>query len=163
MNSAGEYLETSHSKDDRSKDPSLMAVNYCCEKPAVREWQLNVWLKELDEKKVQVVVSLNSCYLGGAWRGDGFFRSPEDWIASPNLSADEAAATETSSKLNSCDAELEVSWGINLKGFTLMAACQSNRRASEKTQLVRRSHDGVDTGSQPTQSSPAPTGITIIY
>ena len=81
---------------------------------------------------MQVVVSLDSCYSGGAWRGDGLPRSPDDWISPPNLPADETAATETTNKSNDRHAELEVSWGINPEGFTLMAACQSNQSASEK-------------------------------
>ncbi|KAI4285972.1 MAG: hypothetical protein L6R38_000265 [Xanthoria sp. 2 TBL-2021] len=131
----GAQLEKTDSspKDGRAKDPSLMTVDYCRGNPAVRGWQLNIWLNELNEKKVQVVVSLDSCYSGGAWRGDGRFRSPEDWISPPNLPADEAAATETTDKPTDRDAGLEMSWGINPEGFTLMAACQSNQGALEQT------------------------------
>ena len=51
----------------------------------------------------------------------------------PNLPADEAAATETTNKPTDRDAGLEMSWGINPEGFTLMAACQSNQGALEQT------------------------------
>lgn len=99
-------------KNGRATDPSLMTVDYCRGNPAVRGWQLNVWLKELNKKKVQIVVSLDSCYSGGAWRGDGRFCSPENWIPPSNLPTDEAATMETPSKPNGRDVELEVSWGI---------------------------------------------------
>lgn len=114
-----------------ANDPSLMTVDYCCGKPAVRGWQLNVWLNELNEKKVQVIVSLDSCYSGGAWRDKRHFRSPEDWIPPPNLPTDEAAALEATSMSSDRDTELEVSWGINPEGFILMAACQSYQHAAE--------------------------------
>lgn len=115
-----------------ANDPSLMTVDYCCGKPAVRGWQLNVWLNELNKKKVQVIVSLDSCYSGGAWRGNRRFRTPEDWTPPPNLPADEAAVTEAPSMSNDRNTELEASWGINPEGFVLMAACQSNQRAAEE-------------------------------
>lgn len=115
-----------------ANDPSLMTVDYCCGKPAVRGWQLNVWLNELNEKKVQVIVSLDSCYSGGAWRDKRHFRSPEDWIHPPNLPTDEAAALEATSMSSDRDTELEVSWGMNPEGFILMAACQSYQHAAEE-------------------------------
>lgn len=121
-----------------ANDPSLITVDYCCGKPAVRGWQLNVWLNELNEKKVQVIVSLDSCYSGGAWRGNRRFRTPEDWTPPLNLPADEAAATEAPSMSNDRNTELEVSWGINPEGFILMAACKSNQRA-DKSQKHRSS------------------------
>lgn len=116
----------------RANDPSLMTVDYCCGKPAVRGWQLNVWLNELNEKKVQVIVSLDSCYSGGAWRSDRHFRTPEDWTPPNNLPTDEATAIEAPRMSNDRDTKLEVSWDINPEGFTLMAACQSNQRAAEQ-------------------------------
>lgn len=65
------------SPDDRSVNPSLLTVDFCCGEPAVRGWQLNEWLKRLNEKGVQVVVSLDSCYSGGSWRDSGRFRTPD--------------------------------------------------------------------------------------
>lgn len=119
-------------KNGHANDPSLMTVDYCCGKPAVRGWQLNVWLNELNKKKVQVIVSLDSCYSGGAWRDKRCFRTPHDWTPPPNLPADEAAATEAPSMSNDRNTELEVSWDINPVGFILMAACQSNQGAAEE-------------------------------
>lgn len=56
--------------------PSLLTVDFNSGKPAVRGWQLNRWLEKLDEKGVRVVVSLDSCHSGGAWRDDGLPPGP---------------------------------------------------------------------------------------
>ncbi|KAM5349325.1 hypothetical protein ACJ41O_005830 [Fusarium nematophilum] len=124
---------TSRSPPGRSTDPSLMTMDFCCGKPAVRGWQLNEWLKRLNEKKIRTIVILDSCHSGGAWRTDGRFRTPEGWTNIPNLPADEDAILETAVEPGSRGCELEMSWSINPNGFTLMAACESHEKAAEKT------------------------------
>lgn len=128
---------TRKSPRGRNTDPSLMTMDFCCGKPAVRGWQLNEWLKRLNEKKIRTIIILDSCHSGGAWRTDGSFRTPEGWTTVPNLPADEEAITEaiteTATEPGSRDSELEMSWSINPDGFTLMAACESHEKAAEKT------------------------------
>ncbi|KAH7117314.1 caspase domain-containing protein [Dactylonectria macrodidyma] len=124
---------TSKSPPGRPTDPSLMTMDFCCGKPAVRGWQLNEWLKSLNEKKIRTVVILDSCHSGGAWRTGESFRTLEGWANIPNLPADEEAITETAVESDSRDGELEMSWSINPDGFTLIAACESHEKAAEKT------------------------------
>jgi hypothetical protein len=124
---------TSKSPPGRPTDPSLMTMDFCCGKPAVRGWQLNQWLKRLNEKKIRTIFILDSCHSGGAFRTGKSFRTPKGWKSIPNLPADEEAITETATELGSRDGELERSWSINPDGFTLMAACESHELAAEKT------------------------------
>ncbi|KAH6984212.1 caspase domain-containing protein [Ilyonectria sp. MPI-CAGE-AT-0026] len=124
---------TSKSPPGRATDPSLMTIDFCCEKPAVRGWQLNEWLKKLSEKNIRTIITLDSCYSGGAWRTGESFRTPKDWTNVPNLPADEKSITETGVESGSRDGELERSWSINPDGFMLMAACESHEMAAEKT------------------------------
>ncbi|EJT69648.1 hypothetical protein GGTG_12532 [Gaeumannomyces tritici R3-111a-1] len=124
---------TSKSPPGRSTDPSLMTMDFCCGKPAVRGWQLNEWLKRLNEKKIRTIVTLDSCHSGGAFRTGGSFRTPEGWTTIPNLPADEEAIAEMAIESGSRDGELETSWSINPDGFTLMAACESHELAAEKS------------------------------
>ncbi|KAK8031898.1 hypothetical protein PG990_001632 [Apiospora arundinis] len=118
--------------DGRSNDPSLMTADYCCGKPAIRGWELNEWLRRFNEKNVRVIVLLDSCYSGGAWRNDGRFRSPDNWTPPPNLPADEAAVQGTQKKPGHRDGDLGECWDINPKAFTLVAACQSTEMAAER-------------------------------
>ncbi|KAL8366745.1 hypothetical protein RB595_010552 [Gaeumannomyces hyphopodioides] len=108
-------------------------MGFCCGKPAVRGWQLNEWLKRLNDKKIRIIVILDSCHSGGAFRINGIFRTPKDWTAIPNLPAGEKAIAETAIESGSRGGELETSWTINPDGFTLMAACESYELAAEKT------------------------------
>ncbi|KAJ4178418.1 hypothetical protein NW767_014875 [Fusarium falciforme] len=124
---------TSKSPPGRSTDPSLITMDFCCGKPAVRGWQLNQWLKRLNEKKIRTIVILDSCHSGGAFRTGGSFRTPEGWTNIPALPVDEEAVAETAVESGNRDAELEMSWSINPDGFTLMAACESQERAAETT------------------------------
>ncbi|KAH7016298.1 caspase domain-containing protein [Microdochium trichocladiopsis] len=124
---------TSKSPPGRLTDPSLMTMDFCCGNPAVRGWQLNEWLKRLNEKQIRTIVILDSCHSGGAWRTGENVRTPEGWTNVPNLPADEEAITETAVESGSRDGELEMSWSINPDGFTLMAACESHEVAAEKT------------------------------
>ncbi|KAL3954391.1 hypothetical protein ACCO45_009954 [Purpureocillium lilacinum] len=123
---------TSKSPAGRLADPSLLTMDFGCGKPAVRGWQLNEWLKRLNEKKVRTIVILDSCHSGGAFRSGGNFRTPEGWTNIPNLPADEEAITETAAQSGSRDAQLETSWSINPDGFTVMTACESQEKAAEK-------------------------------
>ncbi|KAK2037008.1 hypothetical protein LZ31DRAFT_482281 [Colletotrichum somersetense] len=120
------------SPPDRLADPSLLTVDFCQGRPAVRGWQLNQWLRSLNEKGVHVVALLDSCYSGGAWRS-GRFRTPANWPTIPNLPIDEAAARDVMFEPGNRDGELEPSWSINPKDFTLMAACESRQKAAEQT------------------------------
>ncbi|KAK2685065.1 hypothetical protein QWA68_016575 [Fusarium oxysporum] len=124
---------TSKSPPGRPTDPSLMTMDFCCGKPAVRGWQLNQWLERLNAKKIRTLVILDSCHSSGAWRTSGSFRTPEGWTIVPNLPADEEAIAETAVEPGNRGGELEMSWSINPDGFTLMAACESHEAAAEKT------------------------------
>jgi len=123
---------TSKSPTGRFKDPSLLTMDFCCGKPAVRGWQLNKWLERFNKKKIRTVVVIDSCHSGGAWRIDGRLRTPEDWDDIPNLPTDEIAITETVAESDFRYASLEASWSINPDGLTLMAACESHEKAAEK-------------------------------
>ncbi|KAK8115633.1 hypothetical protein PG984_012135 [Apiospora sp. TS-2023a] len=139
-------------QDGRSEDPSLMTADYGRGEPAVRGWQLNTWLQDLNSKNVRVIVLLDSCHSGGAWRTGGRFRSPENWTPPPNLPADEEAAQGTQRKPGHRDGDLEECWDINPRGFTLMAACQSKQKAAE------RDEDGAAYGAPGFR--PGQTGIS---
>ncbi|KAI5458931.1 caspase domain-containing protein [Mariannaea sp. PMI_226] len=120
------------SPSDRSTDPSLLTFDYGCDQPAVRGWQLNQWLKELNDKRVQVVAILDSCHSGGSWRSAGPARTPEDFnniLSSPNdqLPLSEPIPIEPSDR----NARLATTWGMNPEGFTLMAACTVQQQAQE--------------------------------
>jgi hypothetical protein len=125
-------------RDGRQKDPSLITVDYCCGKRAVRGWELGKWLRRLHDNKVQVVVFLDSCYSAGAWRGDGkgIPRTPQDWIPPPNLPADEDDDNDEEEEVfherQDRDATLCLSWDINPERLTLMAACKSNEKSHER-------------------------------
>ncbi|KAL6901466.1 caspase domain-containing protein [Trichoderma evansii] len=119
-------------------DPSLLTVDFCHGQPAVRGWQLNFWLKKLNRKGIRVVVFLDSCHSGGSWRAvDGvFFRTPNDCTTILNLDSDIKAAEDLpedeSTEQDFDAAELKVSWPIDPKLFTLMAACGRQERAAER-------------------------------
>lgn len=117
--------------DGRSKDPSLLTTDYCCAKPAIRGWELNNWLEDFNRKGVRVIVILDSCHSGGAWRDSEHCRTPEDWITPPNLPSDESILQGTKGKPGHRDGEMEVSWDINPRDFTLMGACESDQKAAE--------------------------------
>ncbi|KAI1157270.1 caspase domain-containing protein [Nemania serpens] len=119
-------------KDGRTNDSSLMTADYCCGKPAVRGWELNEWLFKFHEKGVRVVVLLDSCYSGGAWRAGSRFRAPDNWTPPPNLPSDEVAVQGTQKKPGHRDGDLGICWDLNPKGFTLMTACQNTETASER-------------------------------
>lgn len=118
-------------------DPSLVTIDFCCGQPAVRGWQLNQWLRRLNEKGIQVVATLDSCYSGGSWRSTGdytSFRTPIDWSLVPNLPVDDQAAAsfDETTERASRDAKLETSWSINPENFTVMTACGIKDRAAER-------------------------------
>lgn len=125
----------------RENDPSLLTVDFCRGKRAVRGWELNIWLKALNEKGVRVVVSLDSCYSGGAWRaGDSVigYRTPEDWGSHSvvNLATDE---DEGDDQPEFRAGELPTSWSLNPENFTLMTACGADQKAAE---LIRNNKVG---------------------
>lgn len=118
----GARLNTSRNPPNgHTKDPSLLPMDFCQGQPGIRGWVLNTWLRQLYEKGVQVVVSLDSCYSGGAWRTDGTKRTmSEDWKPPVNLDVDEKQALVVSDipsvERNSVSID---SWGINPSYFTL--------------------------------------------
>jgi hypothetical protein len=128
---------TRNPPNGHTKDPSLLPMNFCQDQPAIRVWVLNNWLRQLYEKGVEVVVSLDSCYSGGAWRTEGTKRTMgEDWKPPVNLDVDEEQALSVgdipSVERNSIPID---SWGMNPYNFTLMAACTSDQPAQECRQL----------------------------
>ncbi|KAF6802590.1 hypothetical protein CSOJ01_11505 [Colletotrichum sojae] len=50
------------SPDRDRRDPSLLTADFCRGGPAARGWQLNAWLRRLNEKRIRVVVMLDSCH-----------------------------------------------------------------------------------------------------
>lgn len=132
----------------RDRDPSLLTADFCLNKPAVRGWELNEWLKRLNEKGVQIIVVLDSCYSGGSWRGDHLGRTPVDWEEDlESLGEEEVQPAAEPTMEPSADAivpsyrnsELEKCWSINPDDFTLMAACKSGEVAKE-IKVNARSH-----------------------
>ncbi|KAI0902946.1 caspase domain-containing protein [Ustulina deusta] len=118
-----ELEPTSNSLNDgRTNDLSLMTADYCCGGPAIRGWELNEWLWQFHEKGVRVIVLLDSCYSGGAWRTGSRFRSPENWTPPPNLPADEGAVQGSQRKPGHRDGDLNICWDLNPRDFTLMTA-----------------------------------------
>ncbi|KAK1948748.1 hypothetical protein LY78DRAFT_709778 [Colletotrichum sublineola] len=114
------------------KEPSLLTIDFCCGKPAVRGWQLNQWLERLSNKNVHVAVTLDSCHSGGAWRRDSnLIRTPIGWTTVLNLPVDEEAVEGEKIPSSFRGGELEKSWAINPDRFTVMTACESGERASE--------------------------------
>ncbi|KAI8712096.1 hypothetical protein NCS52_01475000 [Fusarium sp. LHS14.1] len=138
---------TSHTKD-HTKDPSLLPMDFCQGQPAIRGWILNLWLQNLHEKGVQIVVSLDSCYSGGAWRTEGRKRTMgEDWKAPVNLPVDEEQALSAGAVVSTDRNSVPIhSWGINPYNFTLMAACKPNQPAQECPQEDGKFH-GVFTSA----------------
>lgn len=123
---------TSRSPPGRLKDPSLLTIDFCCGKPAVRGWQLNEWLERFNKKKIRTIVVLDSCYSGGSWRTDGRFRTPESLDDITSFPADELAITEMAATPDLRDGALGASWSINPDALTLMAACEPHEKAAEK-------------------------------
>jgi hypothetical protein len=96
-------------------DPSLITMDFCNGKPAVRGWQLNEWLRRLNEKKIRIIVILDSCHAGGGWRTSAISRTLQGWTDVNNNFMDEEAITETVSEAVYRDGELTMSWAINGK------------------------------------------------
>ncbi|KAF5227975.1 hypothetical protein FAUST_11407 [Fusarium austroamericanum] len=126
----GGRLQASALSPNFDEDPALLTVDFGCGGRAIRGWELNQWLKRLYKKKVQVVVLLDSCYSGGAWRSDKPFRTQDEWGIIPSIPADEVFEGPPPD-LGDRNSELKPSWSINPKSFTLMAACAPNERAEE--------------------------------
>ncbi|KAI1825599.1 caspase domain-containing protein [Xylaria intraflava] len=140
---------TSNSPGGRSTDPSLLTADYFCGEPALRGWVLNEWLREFNEKGIHVVIVLDSCHAGGAWRSDEAVitscRTPVPWDFPPNLPADEASIQEKCTESDVRDGSLEDSWDINPRYFTLMAACRPGQSALEKDLDGNGKRNGVFT------------------
>ncbi|KAK4078310.1 uncharacterized protein Triagg1_3326 [Trichoderma aggressivum f. europaeum] len=124
-------------KSNTLEDPSLITVDFCCGQPAIRGWQLNQWLRKLNNKGIRLLVTLDSCYSEGSWRSSGDYvslRTPKDWFPVPNLPADDQAAANSGQNAEPTyrDAELGKSWSINPESFTILVACGSKEMAAEK-------------------------------
>ncbi|KAJ2998343.1 hypothetical protein NUW58_g358 [Xylaria curta] len=74
----GALLQTTEEspQDGRQTDASLMTADYCCGELAIRGWELNKWLRKFNEKGIRIIVLLDTCFSGGAWRDDRTYRSP---------------------------------------------------------------------------------------
>ncbi|KAF7555591.1 hypothetical protein G7Z17_g2073 [Cylindrodendrum hubeiense] len=128
----GKLLDpVSGSPSDTDQDPCLLPSDFRCEQPALRGWQLNIWLKELEEKGVHVAVLLDSCSSGGAWRIDSKYRTPGDWKSTPTLQIDEDAVKGITLQGRFRDTRLSTSWSMNPERFTVMTACHVNEKAAE--------------------------------
>jgi hypothetical protein len=135
----GARLERQKNSPKRNmlSEPSLITVDFCCGQPAVRGWQLNQWLRRLNEKGIRVVITLDSCYSGGSWRSTGDYtsiRTPIDWPLAPNLPIDDQAAASFDDTMEraSRGTKLETSWSINPEDFTVMTACGIKEKATER-------------------------------
>ncbi|KAH0430363.1 hypothetical protein CcaCcLH18_07875 [Colletotrichum camelliae] len=115
------------------REPSLLTADFCCGKPAVRGWQLNKWLKRMSDKHVRIAVTIDSCHSGGAWRDDDHIRTPAGWTTVLNLPTDKEAAEEAGFRSVLRDGELEKCWSIAPDRLTVMTACESHEKASDKT------------------------------
>ncbi|KAK1838702.1 TPR domain-containing protein [Colletotrichum chrysophilum] len=115
------------------REPSLLTADFCCGEPALRGWQLNQWLRRLSDKQVHVVVTIDSCYSGGAWRHGDHARTPIGWTTVLNLPADIEAVKGTEMRSFLRDGDLEKSWSINPDRLTVMTACESHEQASDRT------------------------------
>lgn len=123
------------SPPSHEKDPSLLTFDFCRGKRAVRGWELNKWLRGLNEQGVRVVVSLDSCYSGDAWRAgdnDTVYRTPDDWGSRSvvNLKTDR---DEPSDQSEFRAGEFETSWSLNPENFTVMTACSVDQKAAERS------------------------------
>jgi hypothetical protein len=124
----------SESPEGCLKDPSLLTFDFGYGFPAVRGWQLNLWLEQLNVKGVRVAVVLDSCHTDGSLREkDVLYRTPIVWTELPNLPIDEYVASEEGIEPTSCDMERETSWSINSENLTLIVACKDNEMAAEIT------------------------------
>jgi hypothetical protein len=121
----------SNSPTGRSHDPALLPADFCLGQPALLGWELNRWLRRIHKKSVRVVVTLDSCYAGGAWRRDTQRRF-QDFSQTFVLPTDEKAALNMpSSHPADRGASLAQQWSINPMGFTLVAACKGDQSALE--------------------------------
>lgn len=158
----GAHLKTTtESPESRTTDPSLMTADYCCSQPAIRGWQLNNWLRDFHNKGVRVVVILDSCHSGGAWRTGRQIRSPEDWTPPPNLPADEAAVQGAQRKPGSRQGDLDMDWDVNPEGMTLMAACRADQHAEEI--IINGKVCGAFTGTLQAYFETTPNPSTLTY
>ena len=117
--------------DGRKEDPSLLPMDFCCEKLAMRGWQLNALLKPFCDKGVHVVISLDSCFSGGSWRDHNTTRSPADWKPPPNLPSDQLVEEEPVGSQTDRHGKLNASWDINAEGLIVMTACSDDQKAQE--------------------------------
>ncbi|EHK47298.1 hypothetical protein TRIATDRAFT_282746 [Trichoderma atroviride IMI 206040] len=124
-------------KSSRMEEPSLITADFCCGQPAVRGWKLNQWLRKLNKKGIQIVVTLDSCYSGGSWRTTGeyiSYRTPNNFSVPSNLPIEDQTTADSHNimELVLRDAGMESSWSINPNSFTLIAACGIKEKAAEK-------------------------------
>ncbi|KAK8036597.1 metacaspase-1A [Apiospora marii] len=118
--------------DGRTNDPSLLTFDYCEDGPAVRGWELNQWLEQLNTRKIQVIVTLDSCHSAGSWRDNrASLRTPMNPEPRPHIQGDRSTAEGSSADTISRHGELNVSWDINPENFTLMSACDTAEYAGE--------------------------------
>jgi hypothetical protein len=118
------------SPKNRKVDASLIPMDFCCEQPALRGWELNSLLEEFYKKKVHVVVSLDSCYSADAWREYDSLRTPSEWEPPPSLPIDQAV-DELRCSSDSRSVNGERVWGINPENFVMMTACGEDQGAKE--------------------------------
>ncbi|KAI4861719.1 hypothetical protein F4820DRAFT_432717 [Hypoxylon rubiginosum] len=107
-------------------------MDHCrnCNEQSIRGWVLNGWLERFYKKKVWVIVSLDSCHSGEAWRSGSQL---SDSLCQERQCRTPKNFTRSSAR-GSRDAQLEDSWGMNPERFTLMTACQRGERADEHKQ-----------------------------
>ncbi|KAK8139370.1 hypothetical protein PG984_002750 [Apiospora sp. TS-2023a] len=131
---------TKEPRGERKDDPSLLPMDYCSSEQALRGWELDLILAKFDNKKVHVIVNLDSCHSGGAYRTDSTIRSPQNWIKPQKSDQDMARGFPNASDYR--HAKLESSWDINPERLVVMAACQVDQVARETSY---RSRHGIFT------------------
>jgi len=124
-------------------DPSLLMMDYFEGKQALRGWVLNEWLQNLNEKGVHILVTLDSCHAGDAWRGEN--SRSLGLIETPNLPSDFYHKVKQSPQRSSRNPNQDFSWSINPDHFTVMTACDSEDTTLEKVLGRERKMQGIFT------------------
>ncbi|KAJ8131832.1 hypothetical protein O1611_g1791 [Lasiodiplodia mahajangana] len=134
---------------DAISGTALALTDVMCGGAYLTGYQLGAWVRALvEDKKVRVSITLDSCYSGRALRGDDgdngngevVLRTSEEIDYDESyLDSDENADAEVpvfddapnESDLGHRDAKVKRSWLSNPEGCTVLTACQLNQRAGE--------------------------------
>jgi len=139
----GARLPSTRRPGSSDTDPSLLMMDYFEGKQALRGWVLNEWLQNLNEKGVHILVTLDSCHAGDAWRGEN--SRSLGFIETPNLPSEIDHEVKQLPGRSSRNPNQETSWSINPDHFTVMTACDSEETTSEKVLGREKKMQGIFT------------------